>query len=98
MNIPVTGKTLGWLAGIIISIGVILGGISAAADKFVQWHDDRWITIAGLEKIFSDRDLKDLKDRIKEYEWIRDKGDGLTDKQEWELGEMYDDLEEATTE
>jgi len=94
VDISLNKTTLGAVAAIIISIGVIWTGTVTALDAFEKYHDDRWITIAGLEKIFSDRDLKALKKQIKEYEWLKNNG-GLTDKQQWELGEMYDDLEDA---
>lgn len=95
MNIQLNAKNLSWVAGIIISIGVIWTGTVTAIDKFVEFHDDRWITIGALQKIFDARDLKLLKKQIKEYEWLKNHG-GLTDKQQWELGEMYDALENAT--
>jgi hypothetical protein len=96
MNIVINKTSIGWVAGIFLSIGIIWTGIATAIDEFTDYHDSRWVTIAGLNELFNDRDLKILKDNIKEYEWIKNNGGGLTDKQEWELGEMYDDLEEAT--
>ncbi len=96
MNIVINKTTLAWVAGIFISIGVIWTGVATAIDKFTAYHDARWVTIAGLVQIFDARDLKLLKAKIKEYEWIKNHGGGLTAKQEWELGEMYNDLEEAT--
>ena len=96
MDIVINKSTLAWVAGVIISITVIVTGVASAVDNFIEWHDDRWITIAGLEKIFNERDLRALKDKIAEYEWIKNEGGGLTQKQKWELGRMYDELENAT--
>ena len=95
MNITLNTKTLAWVAGIMISVGVIWTGVATAIDKFVEFHDARWVTISGLVEIFNARDLKLLKQRIAEYEWIKNEGGGLTQKQKWELGQMYDQLEES---
>ena len=72
------------------------GGTAWAYNTTVEAFDSRYVTIAGLQKLFNDRDLKILKKQIKEYEWLKNHGGGLTERQEWELGEMYDELEEMT--
>ena len=94
MQIVLNKTSLAWVAGVFISLGVIWTGVVTAVDKFNDYHDSRWVTIAGLVEVFNARDLKALKKDIKEYEWLKNNG-GLTDKQKWELGEMYDDLENA---
>ena len=95
MQIVISPKTLGAVAGVIGSLVVIGGGTAWAYNTTVEAFDSRYVTIAGLQKLFNDRDLKILKKQIKEYEWLKNNG-GLTDRQEWELGEMYDELEEMT--
>jgi hypothetical protein len=95
MQIVLSQKTLGAIAGVIGSLVVIGSGSAWAYNTAIEAFDSRYVTIAGLQKLFSDRDLKILKKQIKEYEWLKNNG-GLTDRQEWELGEMYDELEEMT--
>jgi hypothetical protein len=94
MQIVLSPKTLGAIAGVIGSLVVIGSGSAWAYNTAIEAFDSRYVTIAGLQKLFNDRDLKILKKQIKEYEWLKNHGGGLTERQEWELGEMYDELEE----
>ena len=96
MEIKINKTSLSWVAGIFISIGVIWTGVATGLDKFNEYHNDRWVTVAGLQSLFDSRDLKALKKKIAEYEWIKNEGGGLSQKQKWELEQMYDELEEAT--
>ena len=54
---------------------------------------NEFVSVSSLEEAFEARDKKEIKRQIRSYEYDRDHG-GLTDKEEWELDQLYDELEE----
>ena len=95
MNITLNKNTLIGIAVVVASLTTIGTGSAWAFNTAIEAFDSRYVTISSLKQLFNERDLKLLKQKIKEYEWIKNHGSGLTDRQQWELGEMYDELESA---
>jgi hypothetical protein len=57
------------------------------------WLEHEYVPVAGLADALNARDIRDLKNDIRSLEYDLDHG-GLTEKEEWELDQLRDDLED----
>ena len=78
-------------AGVVLGITMSVAGVTGAAGKY--WMDHEYVPVGALQKAFQERDIRDIKRRIRQLEWIRDNG-GLTDRQAWELNDLRHELED----
>lgn len=63
---------------------------TGAAGKYYLDHE--YVQVSGLTEALDERDRRRVKKEIKSLEWDRDHG-GLTDKEQWELQQLYQELE-----
>ena len=78
---------LGIVCGLCTSL--VAGG--GAAGNY--WLEHEYVPVTGLSEEFNLRDIRDLKKDIRLFEYDKKNG-GLTDRQEWELEQLYNDLED----
>ena len=78
-------------SGVVFAICTALFTGGAAGGKY--WADHEYVPVSGLSKEFTQRDIRDLKKDIRLFEYDKKNG-GLTDRQEWELEQLYNDLED----
>ena len=91
MEIDLTkaSKIVGGIAAFIVAAGVIYTTSLSAFDKA---HLE-YVTVGALEKAFNAQDLRDVKKEIRRLEYLEGHG-GLTDRQQWELTDLYDESED----
>ena len=97
-------KIAGGIAGFIIAIGIIWAFSLSAwenahgdyvpvkGDTFDEIHAD-FITVGALIEAFDKQALKKVKKIIRRLEYQQANG-GLTERQQWELSDAYDELED----
>ena len=82
-------KIVGGVAAFIVAMGVIY---TTSLSAFDTAHED-YITIGSLEQAFNKQELRDIKKEIRRLEYEKDRG-GLSDREQWELSDLYDELED----
>ena len=82
-------KIAGGVAAFIVAAGVIYTTSLGAFDKAHM----EYVTVGALEKAFNAQDLRDVKKEIRRLEYLKGQGT-LTDRQQWELTDLYDELED----
>ena len=76
---------------LVFGIAATLTGAAGTAGKY--WMDQEYVPVGALQKAFQERDIRDLKRRIRQLEWLKQNG-GLSDRQEWELNDLRHELED----
>ena len=82
-------KIAGGVAAFIVAAGVIW---TTSLDAFDTAHKD-YVTVGSLEQAFNKQELRDTKKEIRRLEYEKQNG-GLTDREQWELTDLYDELED----
>jgi len=72
-------------AGAVTAFTVLAGAAVWAADT-------RYVTVSGLQDLFQQQEMQDLRHSIRELEWDEDHG-GLSEKDAYLLEQYRDDLE-----
>ena len=89
IDLAKASKIVGGVAAFIVASGVVW---TTSLDAFESAHAD-YVTIGALEQAFNKQDLRDIKKEIRRLEYQQQNG-GLTDRQQWELSDLYDELED----
>ena len=77
--------------GIVCGLCTSLFAGGAAGGKYYMDHE--YVPVSGLSEEFNQRDIRDLKKDIRLFEYDKDNG-GLSDREQWELEQLYNDLED----
>ena len=88
VDIIKASKVVGGVAAFILASGVIYTTTLSAFDSA---HKD-YVTINALTEAFNKQELRDIKKSIRRLEYLQ-QSEGLTDRQQWELTDLYDELE-----
>ena len=87
----VSTLTKGIIAGaaFVAAVGAIY---SFSADAFDWMHDD-YVTIGDLNDVFLKKDIREAKKMIRRLE-SKKQYEGLSEREKFDLEQLYDDLEE----
>ena len=89
IDVVKASKIVGGVAAFIVAAGVIW---TTSSDAFDKAHQD-YVTIGSLEEAFNKQDVRDIKKEIRRLEYEQSHG-GLSDREQWELSDLYDELED----
>jgi len=82
-------KIAGGIAAFIVAAGVIW---TTSLNAFDTAHKE-FVTVGKLVEEFTKMELREIKKEIRRLEFIK-ATEGLTVRQEWELTDLYDQLED----
>ena len=82
-------KIVGGIAAFIVAAGVIW---TTSLSAFDNAHSD-FVTSSGLSDAFLKQDIRELKKSVRRLKYLQ-QSEGLTDRQQWELDDAQDELDD----
>ena len=77
----------------LVQVAAIVTAVTTITGAAVWAADTRYVTVGALNELFKQQQSQELREDIRELEWDRDHGNGLSEKDAWLLEQYKDDLE-----